>query len=106
MRIEIPDAPRRDVEPAEIPRNSPDEAIARRCREIGDAWLTQKQHLVLTAPSFVVPQERNVMINPAHSMMNLVRIDAIEPFRFDPRLAARHSYGPAVATPRRMPRLL
>ena len=88
VRIEIPDAPRRDVERAEIPRNSPDDAIARRCREIGDAWLTQKQYLILTAPSFVVPQERNVMINPAHSMMNQVRIDAIEPFRFDPRLAA------------------
>jgi RES domain-containing protein len=88
VRIEIPDTPRRDVYSSEWPHDSSDDAIARRCRVIGDAWLAHAQDLVLTAPSFVVPQERNVMINPAHPLMNRVRIDSVEPFRFDPRLAA------------------
>jgi hypothetical protein len=38
-------------------------------------------------PSIIVPQERNVMLNPAHRPMSDVRIVSTERFRFDPRLA-------------------
>jgi hypothetical protein len=49
--------------------------------------LARGEHLLLIAPSFVVPQEHNVMINPDHPMMAEVKIASVEPFRFDPRLA-------------------
>lgn len=55
----------------------------------GDAWLEQGEALVLLAPSAVVPQERNAMLDPQHPRMADVRIVTCEPFRFDPRLAVR-----------------
>ncbi|MEA2988071.1 MAG: hypothetical protein QOG83_782, partial [Alphaproteobacteria bacterium] len=83
VRIEIPDLPIRNIELEDLKG----ERVAQRCRELGDAWLAAEEQLVLTAPSFIVPQERNVMINPAHPMMRLVKIVLTSPFRFDPRLA-------------------
>jgi RES domain-containing protein len=53
----------------------------------GDQWLDRGEALVLIAPSAVVPQELNVMLNPAHPRMTDVRIIASTRFRFDPRLA-------------------
>jgi hypothetical protein len=49
--------------------------------------LERGEALVLIAPSAVVPQELNVMLNPAHPRMTDVRIIASTRFRFDPRLA-------------------
>lgn len=34
--------------------------------EYGTAWLTSKVSAVLVVPSVVVPQERNILINPRH----------------------------------------
>jgi RES domain-containing protein len=57
------------------------------CRAAGDRWLATGTDLVLAAPSVVIPEERNLMINPDHPRMNEVRIVSRRPFRFDPRLA-------------------
>lgn len=53
----------------------------------GDRWLERGDALVLIAPSAVVPQELNAMLNPAHPRMADVRIVSSTRFRFDPRLA-------------------
>ena len=53
----------------------------------GDRWLERGEALVLIAPSAVVPQELNAMLNPAHPRMADVRIIPSMPFRFDSRLA-------------------
>ena len=53
----------------------------------GDRWLERSEALVLIAPSAVVPQELNAMLNPAHPRMVDVQIVSLTPFRFDPRLA-------------------
>jgi RES domain-containing protein len=89
VKIEIPESVLyRNIERTELPSDLSNEpAVRRRCRELGDAWLATAEHFVLTAPSFVVPQERNVMLNPAHPLMGAAKIVSIEPFRFDPRLA-------------------
>lgn len=91
-RIEIPEeAANAKVNRAEFPTDFTTETAARRCREIGDAWLAAEEHVGLVVPSVIVPHEQNLLINPTHSLMREVKIIAIEPFRFDPRLAA----GPA-----------
>jgi RES domain-containing protein len=56
-------------------------------QETGDAWLERRETLSLIAPSAVVPQELNAMLNPAHPRMTEVRVVSQERFRFDPRLA-------------------
>ena len=88
VKIEIPDeASRIDIDRADLPSDLMAERAVQRCRRLGDEWLRAREHLILTAPSAVVPQERNVMINPAHPLLAKVRIAAIERFRFDRRLS-------------------
>jgi hypothetical protein len=44
---------------------------------------------MLQAPSVLVPEEFNFMLNPEHSRMRDVRIVSSRRFHFDPRLAAK-----------------
>lgn len=63
--------------------------LAKWCRSKGDAWLEEGRFLALSAPSIIVPQERNVMLNPRHPGMEKVKIVSVEEFRFDTRLQAQ-----------------
>lgn len=87
VRIGIPDdLAIGDITRDELPIDLAGESAARRCRELGDAWLAEARVLTLSVPSVIVPQERNLLINPAHALMKSVTIVSVEPFRFDPRL--------------------
>jgi RES domain-containing protein len=55
-------------------------------RAVGDAWLAQRASVALSVPSVLVPQERNLLLDPAHARFTEVRIGAPQPFRFDERL--------------------
>lgn len=57
------------------------------CLAIGDKWIDQGRYAVLDVPSAVVPEDRNLVLNPKHR--DFVRIDTSDrgiPFRWDPRL--------------------
>ncbi len=54
--------------------------------ELGDEWLMDGSFLWLAVPSAVVPEERNILINPAHPTFRRVRIESERPFAFDLRL--------------------
>jgi RES domain-containing protein len=58
-------------------------------RRVGDGWLDQGDTLVLEVPSVLVPEETNLVLNPAHPRMREVKIVSTRPFRFDPRLVVR-----------------
>ena len=81
VRVEYPDG----TEMTEV------DALPTNCRAIGDRWLDDRQTLVLRAPSIIVPQEMNLMFNPAHPMMRQLRIVELIPFTFDERLTAHHT---------------
>jgi RES domain-containing protein len=88
VRIEIPDeASRLEIDLGQLPADLAGRETEERCRQLGDAWLSAREHLACTVPSMIVPQERNVMLNPAHRLMARARIVSNERFRFDPRLA-------------------
>ena len=73
----------------EVMLAAPDPLAA--CRIAGDAWIAAARDLVLTAPSVIVPEELNLMLNPAHPRMRDVEIVSTRRFRFDERLSAsRH----------------
>ena len=55
-------------------------------RAVGDAWLAQRASVALSVPSVLVPQERNLLLDPTHPRFGDVRIGAPQPFRFDERL--------------------
>jgi len=79
LAIDIP-----DDAPAERLDQTPDDAAD--CLALGEAFLDRGAALVLLAPSVVVPQERNALINVAHPDMARVRAVGNQPFRLDPRL--------------------
>jgi RES domain-containing protein len=55
-------------------------------RRVGDAWLAQGVSPVLSVPSVLVPEERNLLLNPAHARFSEVAIGPPRAFRFDERL--------------------
>ena len=56
------------------------------CVRIGDDFLRRGQALALSVPSAVVPQERNLLINPSHTGVAAIEVLKVEPFALDPRL--------------------
>ena len=58
------------------------------CRVAGDRFIADARDLVLAAPSVIVPEELNLMLNPAHPRMGDVAIISSRRFRFDPRILA------------------
>jgi RES domain-containing protein len=58
------------------------------CRAAGDRWISHGRDLVLAAPSVIIPEEQNLMLNPAHPRMREVAIVSTRRFRFDTRLFA------------------
>jgi RES domain-containing protein len=53
---------------------------------LGDRWLDSAAAAVLEVPSVIVPEERNLLINPAHADVRLIRAAVVRQFIYDPRL--------------------
>jgi len=54
--------------------------------EKGDLWLADKTSAILSVPSVIIPQERNILLNPHHEDIQKINIISQQPFRPDPRL--------------------
>lgn len=67
------------------------------CRRIGDDWLIGGRKPVLSVPSVIVPECRNLLLNPTHPLAARIAEPATRRFAFDARLLDR----PAGATPPR-----
>ena len=53
---------------------------------LGDEWLEDGTSLGLWVPSALIPEERNLLVNPRHPSMALVKSSAATSFTFDMRL--------------------
>lgn len=62
-------------------------------RRYGTAWLDENRSLALLAPSFVMPHDRNVLINPLHPKAVTLEIVRQERLRLDARLLSRQQPG-------------
>jgi RES domain-containing protein len=69
-------------------------------RAVGGAWLSQRASVALTVPSVLVPQERNLLLDPAHPRFAELAIGPPRPFRFDERLGTTTSTTSAPASGR------
>ncbi|MES2863129.1 MAG: RES family NAD+ phosphorylase [Bacteroidota bacterium] len=56
------------------------------CRTIGDNWIRNQQSAILLVPSAIIPNERNVLINPNHPDFKKIKFST-QPFTFDKRLS-------------------
>lgn len=57
-------------------------------RAYGSAWLREKRSLALLAPSFVLPYDLNILLNPLHPHATTLRIVRQERIRLDSRLVS------------------
>ena len=77
---DVPDTPGLIKEADPIPHGQASAAF-------GGDWLRTGQQLGLVLPSVVVPQARNLLLNPLHPAMARVALVHQEPFQLDQRLA-------------------
>jgi RES domain-containing protein len=61
------------------------------CQAFGEAWIRRGHDVVLQVPSVLVPEETNLILNPAHRRMREVKIVSTRAFQFDPRLVMRRA---------------
>ena len=52
----------------------------------GTRWITRKSSVLLVVPSVIVPEESNVLINPAHPHAGGISCRKIRKWLYDPRL--------------------
>jgi len=76
MRIEAATPP--SIERMDVAPNAP--------KAFGDEWLASARTAALDVPSAIVPESRNLLINPAHPEASLFSIVEKRPFGFDNRL--------------------
>ena len=55
----------------------------------GTAWAAGRETLLARVPSVVVPEEFNVLINPAHAHITRVKARKVRKWLYDSRLAAK-----------------
>lgn len=55
-------------------------------QSLGNDWGRGRSSLALRVPNLVIPQDRALLINPAHPDIVQVRVVQIKPFRFGDRL--------------------
>ena len=76
------------LDDADLPRGWRAEMPAQSACRIGDAWIQQARSAILAVPSAIVPEEINLLLNPAHPAFKRIRVGKPTPFTFDPRLIA------------------
>lgn len=52
----------------------------------GTAWLASGSSMVAEVPSVLIPEEANVLLNPAHPLFADVTLRKVRRWRYDPRL--------------------
>jgi RES domain-containing protein len=75
------------LDPANLPPGWDATSPLRATQEIGERWVTEQRTCGLDVPSAVIPNERNLIVNPAHPDFTRVIVLDYRPFRFDPRMA-------------------
>jgi RES domain-containing protein len=88
IRIDIPRHVKiRDLPPEELPDNWRDYPAPASLQMIGREWIETRSSAVLSVPSAVVPEERNYLLNPAHSGFTRVSVPSVSEIDLDLRLA-------------------
>ena len=69
-----------------LPRNWRQYPPPESLRGMGKKWVEEKRTAVLSAPSAVIPVERNYLLNPHHPRFQEIQVQKPAAFRFDPRM--------------------
>lgn len=84
--IEIPNVIIYEISITELNKNWRNFPHELSTKLIGDKLIDESQFLVIKAPSAVIQDEFNYLINPSHIQYSKVKLHKIEAFTFDKRL--------------------
>ena len=85
--IDIPDHLKlQHVAVADLQKNWRQWPQPRGLRDLGTGWAEAAKTVGLVVPSAIVPEEQNVILNPAHPDFVKIQIGSMRAFRFDKRL--------------------
>jgi RES domain-containing protein len=76
------------VKPADLPSNWHDYPAPDAVKHIGTEWAEQKSSTALLVPSAVMPDERNILLNPEHTGFSRIKIGKPSRFVFDSRMCS------------------
>ena len=93
VKVEVPDALWKAAEIFDPKNHVGWDAIptGRVSLDAGDAWAVARTSALLTVPSVIVPEERNILINPAHPDTTQLRAIKLRRWTYDPRLGTTSS---------------
>lgn len=84
--VELPNtASIQDLKTSDLPGNWRHYPAPPELANIGSEWASGKKTLLLSVPSAVIEKENNILLNPVHPQMHMVKISNIEPYIFDMR---------------------
>jgi RES domain-containing protein len=86
MRIEFSDDLVERLATVVLPRDWKAEPPPASTKQLGDAWVRESRSAILAAPSVIIPDEVNYMLNPAHADFRKITTGNPQEFSFDPRL--------------------
>ncbi|MEO6436989.1 MAG: RES family NAD+ phosphorylase [Tepidisphaeraceae bacterium] len=87
VAIDLPEvAPIEQPKLGDLPDDWASPLPSEHCQAWGRKWCESARALALAVPSVIVPEERNYVINVAHSAMPHVALKSIRRFAFDLRL--------------------
>lgn len=88
VKIEIPDGlPLRYVANDDLPINWDALPSSASAQTFGNTFVNEGQYLAIVVPSVVIPEERNIIINPNHPEWAKCTMNIVRPFLYDARLA-------------------
>jgi RES domain-containing protein len=83
VEMEIPDTPQIDrVLLKEFPEHWENTRSQAWYQKRGNNWLEKQRSVAMMVPSAIVPQEENVLLNPAHDAIKQIQIIGIDSFLF------------------------
>lgn len=87
VSIEFPDdSPIKAIDIKNLPNKWNSNPISASTQRIGNTFFSEQKGLALKAPSAIIKDEWNYIINPLHKDFKKVKILNTEPFVFDTRL--------------------
>lgn len=86
IAVDVPDTLITRLDITKLPRGWRDYPAPDAVKNLGAAWLTAATSVALLVPSAVMPEEKNLLLNPQHADFRKMKIGKPSKFTFDGRM--------------------
>lgn len=86
IAVDVPEDMITVVKLADLPSNWNDYPAPDDVKDVGTEWIAKKASAALVVPSVVMPEERNLLLNPEHADIGRIKIGKPIKFTFDGRM--------------------